>query len=151
MLCRSMSLRDLYDVLKELGQLNPITVIYSDNCCSDRNILHEIFGEHVRVFLDLFHAIQRITKSVGKRFPGYKEFCKDVKHCFRQRQDMVKKQRTMATPPAQEIIDNLDKLLDKWPQLSEHAISEINKLKDDHATCLADMPPHKGTAKVCLL
>ena len=146
-----MGLKELYNVLKELGQLNQIRVIYSDNCCHERNMLHEIFGDHVKVFLDLFHAIQRITKSVGKRFPRYKEFCKDVKHCFRQRQDRVKKKRSMATPSAPEIRDNLDDLLRKWPELSEHAISEIEKLKTEHATCLAEMEPHKGTAKVCLL
>ena len=41
--------------------------IYVDDCCKIRTKLTNIFGEATLVKLDLFHAIQRITKKASKR------------------------------------------------------------------------------------
>ena len=61
MLCRSLSLDELEDVLKELARTHPIKIVYTDDCCATRNILLDIFGD-VEVYLDLFHATQRVTR-----------------------------------------------------------------------------------------
>ena len=61
-LCKSQSLRDLENIFKDIANKHSIEEIFSDNCCHDRQILEEFFGDQVRVYLDLFHAIQRVTR-----------------------------------------------------------------------------------------
>ena len=52
----------LKDRCTRLGQ--PVMEVYVDNCCQSRNKLQLIFGQDTRVCLDIFHAAQRITKTI---------------------------------------------------------------------------------------
>ena len=51
--------------VKDLEEL----VIIADNCCTIKGKLVEVFGSGVCVKLDLFHAVQRITKKLPKQHP----------------------------------------------------------------------------------
>ena len=41
--------------------------IYVDNCCLIRSKLKLIFGNDTIVKLDVFHAVQRVTRAMSKR------------------------------------------------------------------------------------
>ena len=43
-----------------------LKTVYVDNCCKLRNKIKNIFGPHVSVKLDLFHAVQRIADNTKK-------------------------------------------------------------------------------------
>ena len=51
---------------------------YVDNCCKLRNKIKNIFGPHVSVKLDLFHAVQRITKTIPKKDVHASQFIKEL-------------------------------------------------------------------------
>lgn len=44
-----------------------------DNCCKWRKKIHDIFGPNVLVRLDIFHAVQRITKTINKQHRFYSD------------------------------------------------------------------------------
>ena len=83
---------DLLFALKDrctwLGQ--PVMEVYVDNCCQSRNKLQLIFGQDTRVCLDIFHAAQRITKTISKRHPLCQSIMKDIKLLFRDPSDIGK-------------------------------------------------------------
>ena len=62
----------LRDRLNEQGEV--VDGFYADICCSWRNKLQVIFGPQLKVFLDIFHAVQRITRKTPKRHP-YRKHC----------------------------------------------------------------------------
>ena len=64
--------------------------VYVDNCCQSRNKVQLIFGQDTRVFLDIFHAAQRITKTISKRHPLCQSIMKDIKLLFRDPSDIGK-------------------------------------------------------------
>ena len=47
-------------LLKHINRNNTVTLIAVDNCCHVRSKLVSILGQ-VRVVLDVFHALQRVT------------------------------------------------------------------------------------------
>ena len=100
------------------------------------------------VKLDLFHACQRVTRATGKRSLGanFQAFSKQLSNCFKQVEDHNNENREMATPCEEEIIRNLNDLLQDWkPSLNKKGIYEIEKLRDKHSACLANIPAHSGT------
>ena len=62
----------LRDRLNEQGKV--VDEFYVDICYSWRNKLQVIFGPQLKVFLDIFHAVQRITRKIPKRHP-YRKHC----------------------------------------------------------------------------
>ena len=99
--------------------------------------------------LDIFHAVQRLTTSVGRREltpVDYRKFCQDAKFIFRQEKDRSKK-RMLPTASEDEIVQNLDNLLRTWksklPALSKKRISNLKK----HAEkgCLSGIEVSRGT------
>ncbi len=64
-------------------------------------------GDKVNVYLDIFHAVQRITKTIPKRHPLCREIMKDVKLLFRQSKDKGEA-RTLPTPDIEELLDNVN-------------------------------------------
>ena len=126
-----------------------ISIIYSDNCCKDRKALQESFGKDCEVKLDLFHALQRLTSSVGKHEMdklSRKKFCKDVKFFARQDGDRFEK-RTLPTAPKDVIVRNLDNLERTWksylPQLTKNRIKNLRKHADKG--CISDIEVSRGT------
>ena len=57
--------------------------IYVDDCCKIRTKLTNIFGEATLVKLDLFHAIQIITKKASKSHSLFRDFISSLKLVFR--------------------------------------------------------------------
>ena len=45
------------------------TAVYVDNCCTVRYKLQEHFGPEVSIKLDIFHAVQRITRVLYPLYP----------------------------------------------------------------------------------
>jgi hypothetical protein len=91
-----------------------------------------------------------VNRATGKRSLGsrFHPFSEQLSHCFRREGDKTKDTRKMATPSQDEIIQNLNDLLDDWKkELNEKGIYEIEKLRDLHSSCLADIAPHDGTNK----
>ena len=60
----------LQQLCSRMGEVctQPITILV-DACCSQRQKLQQIFGEDTIVSLDIFHAIQRVTRKMSKRHP----------------------------------------------------------------------------------
>jgi len=69
----------LQDIAKRAqGQLK---IIYVDDCCKLRNKIREIFGDNITVKLDLFHAVQHITKTLSKK-QSFSPMCTRFEACF---------------------------------------------------------------------
>lgn len=64
---------------------------YVDNCCSWRNKLKSVFGEDLKVYLDVFHAVQRIGQKIPKRHPLRNECMNDLRLVFRHPSDLARK------------------------------------------------------------
>ena len=133
-------------------------IIFIDNCCHWRAKLQSIFPAII-VKLDIFHAIQRIVKTIPKK-KGSKELrgvrrtmIKSLKHFVRKPNDRGA-DRMLDTASPEEIEQNLNEFIQQWNNveadgvrvLPEEAISAIGNLKE-HVTkgCLSGVPPHAGT------
>ena len=108
----------------------------SDNCCSDRPFLQGIFGEHVKVKLDLFHAISRIIREIPKKKMPRKStmmFAEQLRLCFRTCGDTASK-RQQPTAPLKDITKKLKDLKTQWEStLPPKAVKEITNLQKLHA------------------
>jgi len=73
-LTKTTSLDEVMPMLTALNQrltevgANP-KIVSVDNCCTTRNKLQNFFGDDIIVYLDIFHAAQRIVKHMPKRHP----------------------------------------------------------------------------------
>jgi hypothetical protein len=88
-------LEDLHCLSQEQGK--KIQTVYIDDCCRLRSKIQSIFGTTVAVKLDLFHAIQRLSK----RHALYHQCLMDLRQVFRQNSDSG--ERRMADTPPEEI------------------------------------------------
>ena len=95
-LTKTTSLDEVQPLLTQLckrllkNQASP-QIICTDNCCTVRRKLQDIFGNETFICLDLFHAVQRIVKSLPKRHPLYLYCKKDVSMIFRGPMDLTVK------------------------------------------------------------
>lgn len=87
--------------------------IYVDNCCQQRSKLLQIFGPNIQVYLDIFHAVQRVTKVIPKRHPLYSTCVNDLKMVFRSPGD-IGQQRQSLTPDSAQLLKNMDDFVKKW-------------------------------------
>ena len=73
--------RPLLCKLKERIELpeNASLSVYVDNCCQVRKQLQDIFGNDVLVKLDVFHAVQRILRSMSKKHTLFLPCLQDFK------------------------------------------------------------------------
>ena len=135
----------------ELPERTPLT-IYVDNCCHVRKQLQEIFGNDVLVKLDLFHAIQRITRSMSKHHTLFMSCVHDFKMSLRNPVDLGKR-RTMHTPDSTVI--NIDRFMSAWSRVQDSSTSSIItskvakqvQLLQAHIShgCLSNIEPGGGT------
>lgn len=137
-----------------------ISNFYIDNCCMWSKKLKDVFGENLKVKLDLFHAVQRITKTIPKREKKgstikliRKRMINDLRMVFRNPSD-VGPNRISNTPSPANMLRNLDHFLKKWKDqkhetddiLLSAAIHELSKLRMHIGKgCLSDIPPSGGT------
>ena len=137
----------------ELPEHTPLT-IYVDNCCQVRRQLKEIFGNDVLVKLDLFHAIQRITRSMSKQHTLFLSCVHDFKMSLRNSVDLGKR-RTMNTPDSGAINRNIEQLMSAWSRVQDSSTSSIItskvakqvQLLQAHIShgCLSNIEPGGGT------
>ena len=131
--------------------------LYIDNCCMWSDCLKSVFGTNVCIHLDLFHAVQRITRTLSKRHTNYYPCISELKLVFREIGD-IGLERKLSTPSPQILTDNIDKFASKWstvtdseidtPIIKEKTRKEIQNLKVHiQKGCLSDIPQGMGTNK----
>ena len=69
------------------AQGQEVEEFFIDNCCSLRSKLQGIFGSQLKVYLDIFHAVQRVSKKVPKRHPFHAECMRELQMVFRDSSD----------------------------------------------------------------
>lgn len=130
-----------------------ITEFYIDNCCIWRKKLQDVFGSHLTVLLDIFHAVQRISSKISKRHPFSFQCVQDLKLAFRHPSDGGP-ERMKPTPDTGTLHQNLDRFVAKWKDieyngvkvLSPSALREVNCiLKHVDRGCLSNILPGRGT------
>ena len=120
-----------------------------DDCCKVRALYQSVFPG-VEVKLDIFHAVQRVTKVIPKGSEFSKKFSKDLGMIFRQNGDCGEF-REMATPSQAVILENLENFSKRWSAFL--SLEEMNRarLEIDHLRahirkdCLSDLEPGEGT------
>ena len=125
-----------------------LKTVYVDDCCKLQNKIKNIFGPHVSVKLDRFHALQRITKTIPKKHVHASQFLKELSLVFRSEEDCGDK-RLFPTPSAEKLLENLDKFMTKW-QKNDHekatlcipeTVSALQRLQRHmQLGCLSNIP-----------
>jgi hypothetical protein len=131
-----------------------IKTVYIDDCCRLRGKIKSVFGSDVTVKLDVFHAVQRVTRTLVKRHSQMKDCLKDLQLVFRKDGDSGDK-RLEDTPTPEVILSKLNRFMSKWSGIqdsigmqlfSPETVKATERLKH-HITCgcLSDIPPGGGT------
>ena len=60
---------------------------YIDNCCSWRRKLQEVFGSGLKVKLDIFHAVKRVSDKIPKKHSLRVPCIEDLRTVFRDPTD----------------------------------------------------------------
>ena len=152
-----LSFSDVEDTLLSLKnrlglQGKELKEFFIDNCCSWRNCLQRVFGAQLKVYLDLFHAIKRVTEKIPKRHSLRSEYINHLCMVFRDTRDRGP-ERKMKTPDSHVLAKQLKEFEDKWkdikyngvPVLSTAAIKEIRNLEVHiNKGCLSNIRPGRG-------
>lgn len=153
-----VSFSDVQDTLLHLKQRicsngNQVKEFFIDNCCSWRNCLQSVFGKDLKVYLDLFHVVKRISDKIPKRHRLRSECMNHLRMVFRDPVDRGP-ERKMDTPEPHILVHQLDEFQAKWndmycdgtPILSVAAMKEIANLKlHINKGCLSNIRPGRGT------
>ena len=154
-LTKGTSFSEIETLLSDLKERSPILkTIYIDDCCKLRQKLTSVFGEGISVKLDLFHATQRVTRTLRKTHPLAQQCMLDFRLVFREDGDSEDK-RMCATPAAELILTKLNAFVEKWRNVHDNygrlvftadTIPATDKLKR-HITkgCVSNIPPGAGT------
>ena len=142
----------LLDVKKRLeladSKLGGICV---DDCCRVRN-KHKLIFPDVEVKLDVFHACQRVVRTISPTNALYRDILKNSSQIFREDDDQGEL-RVKSTPKNHKIERNLNTFLERWTNvpsspLTRSALEEIENLRCHIAKeCLSDIPAGYGTEK----
>ena len=149
------TIKDTLTALKDrfAVQGKPVKEFYIDNCCSWRNSLQAVFRPHLKVYLDLFHAIKRVGDKIPKRHPFRSECMADLRMVFRDPSDRGP-QRQKPTPSSTTLLANMETFVWKWRSvqsndklvLNQAAIRETENLKKHtEKGCLSGIGPGRGT------
>lgn len=87
-----------------------IKTIYVDNCCQWRQQICEVFGSNVTVLLDVFYAVQRMSRKMPKRHPFFAACLQDLRMVFRSPGEYG----MMPTPPPPQLLLSLNSFSAKW-------------------------------------
>lgn len=126
---------------------------FIDNCCALRSKLKSVFGEHLKVYLDIFHVVQRISCKIPKKHPYHHECMRDLRLVFRDISDQGPV-RTKMTPSPHILQQQLLQFQHKWENVSYDnkcilppiAIKEIQcLLVHTRKGCLSGILPGRGT------
>ncbi len=99
---------------------------FIDNCCAWRTKLQGVFGSDLGVYLDLFHAVKRISDKIPKRHPLRHECMKDLRMVFREEYDRGV-ERGFATPVPKVMLEQMDKFVSTWKDMKADGISVLDK------------------------
>lgn len=158
-LVQDTSYDSLLEVLGEIKQRfidqeKVLREIYVDDCCKVRKKLEDIFGNQVMIKLDIFHAVQRITKKVSKRHTLFHDFISSLKLVFRNPTDLGTN-REQSTPDPTTLENNMNVFVKRWNGvksddgnviLTTAVLQEINKLRVHIRNgCLSYIKPGRGT------
>ena len=147
------------DGLKSLNQRitdaqNKVKMVIIDNCCTWKRKLMDTFGEHVKIKLDIFHAMKRVSTVLSKKHPHFYNCVQDLRLVFRSKGDNGPV-RSMPTPSPTILLANTQCFIEKWGAvtseekgniLSPAAVKEFAKLKKHmEKGCLSEIPPKFGT------
>ena len=77
-----------------------------------------MFGTNVVVKLDLFHAIQCITKTLRKKHELFQSYIQELRLVFRSKGD-CEISRLSSTPIKSIIQQNLDNFVSKWKDVAD--------------------------------
>ena len=126
---------------------------YVDICCSWRKKLTTIFGQQLKVYLDIFHAVQRISRKLPKKHPYHSQCLKALQLMFRDQSDQGPI-RTKSTPDSATLRRNLLTFQQQWegisyndrPIISPATVKEIRSLLVHiDKGCLSGIQPGRGT------
>ena len=122
-----------------------LDMILVDDCCHVRNF-YQCYFPHVPIKLDIFHAVQRVIKTLPKGTVESQKFAKEVGLLFRRDGD-VGEERMFATPDPECIESNMEQLLFKWRgKLSVATVNAIENLRHHvRKGCVSEIPPSAGT------
>ena len=133
-----------------------ISTVYVDDCCRLRGKIRAIFGSEVLVKLDIFHAVQRVTKILSKKHLLMKDCVRELQLVFRCDGDSGK-DRLTETPQPDVISRKLDAFFKEWEIKSDSQGVKLFKSETFHALnnlkkhissgCLSGIPPGRGTNK----
>ena len=129
-------------------QGQPVTTVYIDDCCKLRKKIKTVFGLETNVKLDLFHAIQRITKTLSRKHPMYHQCLFSLRQVFREFGDSGE-HRITETPSTETLMQKLSDFCSKWNTTAiwthETDTAAKNLQKHISAGCLSGIPPGHGT------
>ena len=107
----------------------------------------------VEVKLDLFHAVQRITKTLRKADPLANAFMREFSQIFRQDDDQGST-RLKDTPDKEQLEKNLNSLVERWVNVPNNPLGDLQTAKEIENLrlhiqkgCLSNLPPGCGTEK----
>ena len=145
-------LRDL-NIRSEQQQCK-IKTVYIDNCCSLRKKIQSALGNDISVKLDIFHAVQRIVRTLPKRHECFYKCLERLRLVFRTDGDSNKK-RTSNTPSPDIMLRNMEQFVKEWKDVKSgsgknlftlETFRAIENLRQHMTTgCLSDIPPDAGT------
>ncbi len=149
------NVRPILQRLKERfdRQSKKLNEFYIDNCCSWRKKIQSVFGNDVKVLLDLFHAIKRVGEKISKKHPLRKECMNALRMVFRDPTDLGK-ERQKPTPTHEVLLQQLESFVQAWdtagfqgsPVLNEACKREVRNIKKHIACgCLSGIRPGRGT------
>lgn len=128
-----------------------LDVICVDDCCHVRNKYNDVFP-NVEVKLDLFHACQRILRTVSRANPLYRDMTRSFTQIFREDDDQGES-RLKSTPKKEKLERNLNSFIERWTNvpsspLTNTTLSEIEHLRCHIVKgCLSNIPAGYGTER----
>lgn len=134
---------------------NQIKTIYIDDCCKLRAKIKAVFGTAVSVKLDLFHAVQRVTKTISKKHAFAQQCVQEFCLVFRYEGDNG--QKRLLETPSPETICHL--FVRKWENkrdsegvclLKQDTFSALNNLKKHDAFLVFHLVPGLTGMKGCI-
>lgn len=131
------------------SQGSKITYIDLDDCCHLRDKLCQTFGA-ITVRLDLFHAVQRLTRCIVKKHKQAYTCLQQLKMVFREDGD-IQTDRAKPTPSPEIMLQKLNGFCEYWSNNGDNVLrpsfyQEVRKLKSHIIQgCLSGIPVGRGT------
>ena len=142
-------IRDLLEHVRDIIGEPGLKLVIVDDCCKVRALYQSVFPG-VKVKLDLFHGVQRVTRTIPKGNEFSARFSKEFGQIFRANGD-VGDRRTSPTPQPNILNENLNNFLKRWKDILEEnnlgkTLIVIENLRKhiDHG-CLSGSEPREGT------